>query len=157
MYKGNRKVPGKVGIWAKHIFGVIMDKYMLQCFETYYPSYKERSVSVLQRSPTELEIHLIDGTTLIYDDLTNGLYTENNNGSEENQRTQEDWHKEFVLRLTRSLRRKGYTQKMLAEQLNVSQPTVSSWMSGRALPRVDDAVKIAHILKVPIVDLIDFW
>ena len=42
----------------------------------------------------------------------------------------------------------GYSQEMLAEQLNVSRQAVSKWELGGTLPDTDKAVAISHFFEV---------
>lgn len=46
------------------------------------------------------------------------------------------------------LKSKGLKQKWLAEQLGVSEVTVSNWCSGKSLPSQTNHVRISQILKV---------
>ena len=46
------------------------------------------------------------------------------------------------------LKKKGIKQKWLAKQLNVSETTVSSWCTGKSMPRNKHAKKIASLLDV---------
>jgi len=45
---------------------------------------------------------------------------------------------------------KGYTQKALAEALNVSDKTVSKWETGRGEPDVTMVKRLSMVLDIPI-------
>ena len=47
----------------------------------------------------------------------------------------------------------GYTQKDIAEKLGVTQQAVNTWATGKNVPRMDKAQKLAQILNVKISDL----
>lgn len=44
------------------------------------------------------------------------------------------------------MKRKGISQRELAEMLNVSQPNVAKWVSGKMMPRADKMIEIIKIL-----------
>ncbi|BBM84680.1 helix-turn-helix domain-containing protein [Candidatus Uabimicrobium amorphum] len=44
------------------------------------------------------------------------------------------------------MKRKGLSQRELAEQLDVSQPNVAKWVSGKMMPRADKLIEIIKIL-----------
>lgn len=47
----------------------------------------------------------------------------------------------------------GYTQKDIAEKLNVTQQAVNIWATGKGSPRLDKAQKLAELLNVKMTDL----
>ena len=55
----------------------------------------------------------------------------------------------FKRNITRLLREKGATQKELAAAIGVSPATVSSWVQGKKLPRMDKADQICRFFNVP--------
>ena len=56
--------------------------------------------------------------------------------------------------LTDLREKKGYTQKDLANKLNVSDKAVSHWETGNSLPHVDTLVRISKLFKINLQDLI---
>ena len=48
------------------------------------------------------------------------------------------------------------TQQEIADELGVSQPMVSKWMSGKVIPRVDTIYKICEVIEVPYSEFIDY-
>ena len=50
--------------------------------------------------------------------------------------------------------KKGYTQKDLADKLNVSDKAISRWETGMSIPHVDTLVRISKIFKINLQDLI---
>lgn len=59
-------------------------------------------------------------------------------------------------RLRVILAEKNITNHWLAEQLNVTDMTVSRWCTNRNQPSVSQLVDIAKLLKVELVELIEF-
>lgn len=56
--------------------------------------------------------------------------------------------------LREHLARSGRSQRDLAGELRISQATLSNWMVGRRVPRVENAAAIAKVLGVPVDSLL---
>ena len=52
-------------------------------------------------------------------------------------------------------KKKGLSQKELADQLSVSQANYSQYETGKRKPKIDTIQKIAAVLDIPITDLLD--
>lgn len=50
--------------------------------------------------------------------------------------------------ITKLMNENKYTQTTLAEALGVRQATVSSWVTGRTTPSVDDIIKMSELFEV---------
>ena len=50
---------------------------------------------------------------------------------------------------------KGYSQKEMAEFVNVTQPTICAYESGRAKPHLNTLKQLARALNVSVDDLVD--
>ncbi|MGN0414132.1 MAG: helix-turn-helix domain-containing protein [Agathobacter sp.] len=61
----------------------------------------------------------------------------------------------FSDRLKYLRKRNGYTQKQLADMLNVSQNAIYNWENGKREPSINTMIKIADSLGVGIFDLIE--
>ena len=133
----------------------MVDKYLLRNFKLRYPSSVEEAIDIQQRGPTELVATMVDGSIAIYDDSTESIRIERNT-LESDPHTDEEWNHEFSGRLLAAIRSRGWTQKDLAEELGVSQPTIASYLNGRTLPNIRIMSRIAHILRYTVSDLIDF-
>lgn len=55
----------------------------------------------------------------------------------------------FAKRL-KELRGRKYTQKELAEKINVSKDSIYNWEKGRSEPSIDDLILLATVLDVTI-------
>lgn len=133
-----------------------MDLNLYQRFKEYGPISDDEIKTVRQISPTELEVITFDDARIIYDGSTSSVYIEHDY-SEDNPRTKEEWQKEFAKRLYYAMRRKGCSQTDLAEILGISPVVVNGWVNGKHTPRLDMAVRVAHILNYPVERLVDFW
>jgi transcriptional regulator with XRE-family HTH domain len=51
-------------------------------------------------------------------------------------------------------KQKGYSQEILAEQLNVVRQTVSKWEKGLSVPDAEMLSKIAELFEIPVSDLL---
>lgn len=52
------------------------------------------------------------------------------------------------------LKKKGMTQEQLAKRLKVSQPTISGWINGSAVPKTRDLSSVAKTLGVSVEQLL---
>ena len=60
----------------------------------------------------------------------------------------------FARNLLRLRRSKQWSQKDLADKLNVHQTVIARWESGKTVPRGDSVERLAELFAVPITDLI---
>lgn len=56
------------------------------------------------------------------------------------------WKREFCIRLNRTMKAKGYNQEDLAYDLNISQGTLSNYLTSVSIPNVLTLIKIARLL-----------
>ena len=133
------------------ISSIVLDEF-IACF----PQFYEKATNLRERGYSELVFDMPNGNTYVYDQLMDSIFLENKQ-SEDNPRSKEEWRNEFSTRLKRHMKRLRWSQLDLAEALGVQQPTVWNWCQGNTLPSVDMAVKIAHILKVPVSEFLDFY
>lgn len=55
---------------------------------------------------------------------------------------------QIQLRLSETIRQSGMTQTAIANALNIKQPTVGQYLSGRALPALDTLANLCKLLDV---------
>ncbi|MDE6585680.1 MAG: helix-turn-helix domain-containing protein [Clostridia bacterium] len=53
---------------------------------------------------------------------------------------------QIQLRLAEAIKQSGMTQTALAKALNIKQPTVGQYLSGRALPALDTLANLCKLL-----------
>lgn len=53
------------------------------------------------------------------------------------------------------LKKRGLTQDQLAKKLKVSQPTISGWINGTAIPKTRDLGKVSKALNLSVEQLLD--
>lgn len=70
--------------------------------------------------------------------------------------TDQEWKIEFSRRLRVRMRNADIRQKKLCELTDISQPSVSKYMKGKQIPRIDDLHKIAKALDCTTDELIHF-
>lgn len=51
--------------------------------------------------------------------------------------------------LAAEIARSGMTRKQLAQRVGVTPATVTAWVAGRRVPRIDAALKVAEVLGTP--------
>ncbi len=117
----------------KHIF---RDAYF------YFPSLCEEAVDIYENNPFELILIMADGTRHSYYSLDRSI-RKLPKGPE---LTEEEYRKEFGIRLSDILYRRGITQNELAEMAKISYVTVSSYVRGISTPSYSNASRIARAL-----------
>lgn len=70
--------------------------------------------------------------------------------------TDKEWNDEFSRRLRVKMRNLHMKQKRLCELTDISQPSISKYMKGKQIPRIDDLHKIAKALECSTDELIHF-
>ena len=135
---------------------VKINPYLVEGFKAWFPQYYEQASNIRERGYGELVFEMPDGVTYVYDQFLDSIHVEDRRSKTE-PRTNSEWAREFSIRLKRHMTRLRWTQNDLAEELGVTQATIQHWCSGKTLPSVANAVKIAHALNVPVSDFVDFY
>ena len=60
----------------------------------------------------------------------------------------------FPANLKKAIKAKGYTQTKLAKEAKIPFETISTWVIGRSVPRLDSLVLIANVLEISIDELL---
>lgn len=60
----------------------------------------------------------------------------------------------FPKNLKKAIKAKGYTQTRLAKKAKIPLETISAWVTGRSIPRLDSLVLVANVLEVSIDELL---
>lgn len=61
---------------------------------------------------------------------------------------------EIHLNLAEAIKQSGFTQRSIAEKLNIKQQTVQQYISGRAMPALDTFANLCKILDVSADDIL---
>lgn len=129
---------------------------LLNGFREMFPTFYSKATIIKERGYSELVFEMPNGERYVYDQLEEDIRREDNRSASD-PRTKDEWRKEFSHRLRHAMKRFHWSQADIAEVVGVSQPTVGNWCSGTTMPPIDATVKIAHFLKIPVSDLIDFY
>lgn len=70
--------------------------------------------------------------------------------------TSEQWKQIFASRLEYAIEHSGLTKKEVAELANVSQSSISQYLSCSQVPTATAATSLARVLKVDVEYLVDF-
>lgn len=70
--------------------------------------------------------------------------------------TEQEWLDIFSENLRECMIEKGYTQKDLAEEAGLSEAAVSNYVNGRKFPNVRAILNMSYVLRVSLIDFIDF-
>ena len=60
----------------------------------------------------------------------------------------------FPKNLKRAIKAKGYTQTRLSQKAKIPFETISAWVTGKSVPRLDSLVLVANVLEVSIDELL---
>lgn len=129
---------------------------VLKDFASCFPDFYRQATNLRERGYSEIVFDMPNGNTYVYDQFTSSIFLENRQTSV-NPRSKDEWRREFASRLRRHMDRFNWSQTDLATELGVRQPTVCNWYTGKTLPSVETAIRIAHILKVPVSEFLDFY
>ena len=60
----------------------------------------------------------------------------------------------FPANLKKAIKAKGFSQTKLAKQANIPFETISTWVIGRSIPRLDSLILVANVLEISIDELL---
>ena len=124
-----------------------MEDYIFTNLNLYYPFLSEKMISCEKIGPYELIIKTSDGATTLYDDINHSI---RRLPKDSNNMTEQEVTIEFQQRLLRMMLRRNISQSELSRLTSISQSTISSYLTGRALPSFYNLDKIAKALKCSI-------
>ena len=102
-------------------------------------------------SQYDIFIQFTNGNKVIYDTFKNGSRYYN---YDPNNITEEEWKREFKIRLNNYLLRTGYSQNDLAEYLGVNQQAISRYCTGKIMPNIYTIRKIAMFFNIDYKELL---
>lgn len=121
-----------------------MDIFLLECLKHINPFLREDDV-VEATMLNEYDVLFVfkNGDKIVYDSFERtftSMRYENNN------LTDEHYKKEFAVILRKRMNRKGITQDMLADMVGTTQPMISRYIQGDAMPSFTTIIKLAKAL-----------
>lgn len=125
--------------------------YIYENFKLCFPNLAEKVVKYKETDKLEIIIELDDGRTAIYDDLNDTIRYLPVNREE---MTDEDYDREFGIRLFRLMLRSGMNQPALSSKTGITQSTLSAYINGKASPTIRTAIKIAKALDCSVDELV---
>lgn len=105
--------------------------YMIANCEAYYPFLLDDVVMTANIGHDELLIETREGLRYIYDDLEKTFRRISKNSGDV---TEEEFRREFGIRLRSVMWRIGLTQDELSERSGISQSAISKYMRGKSIP-----------------------
>lgn len=121
-----------------------MSNEIYENLKLYWPFIQDLAISYEEVSDYEIMATLSDGRIVLYDDFDHSLRNLPKNSESI---TDEEFKQEFSSRLRRVMYRKGITQIDLSEMTGISQPRISSYVSGKTFPSFYSIDRIAKALK----------
>jgi len=116
----------------------------------YWPSVAEKAIDIYEQGDFELVVKCNDGTAILYDDFDK---TVRKLPSDSRAMTDEEYHREFRMRLRKIMHRKNINQRELSEITGISQVSISNYINGRTNPSFYAVDKIAKALGCSMEDL----
>ena len=127
-----------------------MNEYLYKNFSMLYPDVVKDVVHIQEGNDFDLYMELKDGSKVAFYDSDETLrYLP----KDESSLTEEECRKEFGIRLSRLMRRKGIMQSELSELTGITQASISQYINGRKSPSFYTVDKIARALNCSIEDL----
>lgn len=123
--------------------------YMIANCEAFYPFLLDDAIMTADIGHSELLIERSDGERYIYDDFEKTFRRVSKNSSEV---TEEEFRREFGIRLRSVMWRKGLTQEELSERSGVSRTSISNYMRGKNIPSLYTMRKLAKAMGCSIED-----
>ena len=117
-----------------------MNEYTWKGFAMQYPDLAEQVEEIYEGKYFEYIMLLKDGRRISYYELENSVRSLPDNDS----LTEEEYKREFSIRLRRIMELKHITQIELSELTGISQACISYYVSGRKLPTFYIVDKIAQ-------------
>ena len=115
----------------------------------YFPYIAEDAVKYHEVDMYELIVELIDGSSILYDDLEKTVRVLPNDDC----LTEEECRKEFAYRLKRVMFIKRVDQTELSKRTGISQPLLSRYMTGKTTPSFYNVDRICKALECSVDDL----
>lgn len=130
-----------------------MKEILFHNFSMYYPNSAKKVVNYYVDNITgELVLVMKDGHRFVFDEMME--YNKVKHISKNIfDATDEDVKNDFSIRLIKIMNMKNITQQQLSELANISQSTLSSYITKRSMPSIKNANRIAYVLGYTIEDL----
>lgn len=123
-------------------------KHILRDVHFYFPSLCEEAVDIYENNPFELVLIMADGTRHSYYSLDKSM-RKLPKGPE---LTEEEYRKEFGIRLSDILYRRGISQDELSKMTDISRASINHYVNGLATPSYSNASRIARALHMSLDD-----
>ena len=121
-------------------------------FRLYFPDIATNVKTYLMQSPCDLTVILNNGDYILYDDYDRSIRNIPNPDDIDDKILK----KEFGYALRKTMERKGINQNALSMKADIDQPTISRYVTGKSIPNLYSARKIAKALDCSIDDFIYF-
>lgn len=119
-------------------------KHILRDAHFYFPSLCEEAIDIYENNPFELVLIMADGTRHSYYSLDKSIRTLPK-GPE---LTEEEYRKEFGIRLSDILYRRGISQDELSRMADISRASINHYANGVTTPSYSNASRIARALHI---------
>ena len=127
-----------------------MKHTILENLRYFYPYVAEDAAKYHQVNMYEVIVDLIDGSSILYDDLEKSIRVLPNNSDD---MSEEECRKEFGYRLRRIMYIKRVNQAELSARTGISQTMLSHYMNGKASPSFYNVDRICRALECSIDEL----
>lgn len=121
-----------------------------------WPLAADKVIEYYPSDSFEIIVLLDDGSVMQYDQIMKTCRSANSLEELKRKRTprdEEEWKKEFSVRLYRKMKIKGFTQDDLAWESDISRASITKYVNGVAVPSAYNLAKMAKALHLGMDDV----
>ena len=133
------------------------DRY-LKTFQDYLlhnPTSSKRLVTWCPSGYYDIEVTLDDGSRWLFDHVTSGMRCISRDSDHKICENEEEYKWQVACNLRKRIRDAGFTQTAFADACGISHATIRTYITGKSLPNILAAKRMAEVLECSIVALID--
>lgn len=132
----------------------LFEDEMFEDFKRRSPLDAYKAIDWYTFDMTQLIIELEDGTKILYDNIDKTYRYLKRIYEDEDEENR--WKYEFSQRLQKKMQLRAIGQDALSNISGISRPMISRYVSGRSIPSLYNAEKIARALNVSLTELVRF-
>ena len=134
------------------------DRYLrtLEDYKRHNPTSSKRMVVWCPSGYYDIEVTLDDGSRWLYDYATSGMRCILRNSDHKIYENEEEYKWQVACVLRKKIRDAGYTQTAFADACDIPLVTLQRYISGKTLPNLFTAKRMAAVLGCSITSLADF-
>lgn len=120
-----------------------------------YPRLAEDMVDWYPSAQMEITVKIKDGKKYAYDFMPRRAYPVWDQNDNDIDVSEEEWRNMFARNLNKKMRNVTMSQDRLAEEVGISQATISKYVNGLATPSSLNLIKITKALRCSVHELVN--